>query len=169
MSGIFSQIKPVKTPRSLHNLTYSVQTTMSMGKLYPIMCDEVVPGDSIKIANSIVIRFQPLVAPVLHEINAYVHYFFVPYRILSDDDFDWEKFITGFEETNVDSNGDLQEYNVPIPRWKPTNNAAKSLWDYLGFPVGVDPEGAYPIDFPSTFHHDNTHSKSYYKHDEENQ
>ena len=49
--------------------------TADMGYLYPIMCDEVVPGDKFEIGNEIVIRFQPLVAPVLHEINAYVHYF----------------------------------------------------------------------------------------------
>ena len=57
--------------------------TADMGYLYPIMCDEVVPGDKFEIGNEIVIRFQPLVAPVLHEINAYVHYF-VPYRLLDD-------------------------------------------------------------------------------------
>ena len=48
------------------------------------MCDEVVPGDIFKIGNQMVLRFQPMLAPILHEINAYVHYFFVPYRLLWD-------------------------------------------------------------------------------------
>ena len=38
------------------------------------------------------IRFAPMVAPVMHRINAYIHFFYVPNRILWDG---WEKFITG--------------------------------------------------------------------------
>ena len=66
--------------------------TCDMGQLIPIMADEMVPGDVFKIGNQSVIRFQPLVAPILHEINAYVHYFFVPYRLLWSN---WESFISG--------------------------------------------------------------------------
>ena len=107
-----------------------------MGQLIPVMCDEVVPGDIFKIGSQAVVRFQPLVAPILHEINMYVHYYFVPYRLLWDD---WEDFITG----GVDG----QDASV-LPRWTPTNTALNSLWDYLGFPVGISPTGALPLDFP---------------------
>ena len=110
--------------------------TADMGYLYPIMCDEVVPGDKFEIGNEIVIRFQPLVAPVLHEINAYVHYYFVPYRLLDDT---WEDFITGGPE------GDSV---AVLPRWDPTSYGVGSLWDYLGFPAAVKPTGRLPLDFP---------------------
>ena len=52
---------------------------------------------------------------------------------------DWENFITG----GVDGNN-----ASVLPRWTPSNTAIGSLWDYLGFPVGVSPTGALPIDFP---------------------
>ena len=108
-----------------------------MGQLIPIMCDEVVPGDKFKIGNDIVIRFQPLVAPIMHEINVYVHYFFVPNRILWDD---WEDFISGGVEGN---------YAGAPPTWDPSGmNTVGSLWDYFGFPTGVVPAGAFPLDFP---------------------
>ena len=107
-----------------------------MAQLIPVMCDEVVPGDLFKIGNQAVVRFQPLVAPFLHEVNMYVHYYFVPYRILWDD---WENFISG----GVDG-----QFADPIPEWEPTLTTEGSLWDFLGFPVGVDPDGAYPLDFP---------------------
>jgi len=112
-----------------------------MAQLIPVMCDEVVPGDFFEMGNEAVIRFQPLVAPVLHEINMYVHYFFVPYRLLWDNvtPDNWETFISG----GID--GD--ELPV-IPTWEPTVTTEGSLWDYMGFPTGVDPDGAYPIDFP---------------------
>ena len=107
-----------------------------MAQLIPVMCDEVVPGDFFKIGNQAVVRFQPLVAPILHEINMYVHYFFVPYRILWED---WEDFISG----GIDG-----QFSDPVPEWEPTDTTVGSLWDYLGFPTGVDPDGAYPLDFP---------------------
>ena len=112
-----------------------------MAQLIPVMCDEVVPGDFFEMGNEAVIRFQPLVAPVLHEINMYVHYFFVPYRLLWDNATpdNWETFISG----GID--GD----ELPtIPTWEPTVTTEGSLWDYMGFPTGIDPDGAYPIDFP---------------------
>jgi len=112
-----------------------------MAQLIPVMCDEVVPGDFFEMGNEAVIRFQPLVAPVLHEINMYVHYFFVPYRLLWDNvtPDNWETFISG----GID--GD----ELPtIPTWEPTVTTEGSLWDYMGFPTGIDPDGAYPIDFP---------------------
>ena len=87
------------------------------------MCDEVVPGDIFKIGNQMVLRFQPMLAPILHEINAYVHYFFVPYRLLWDS---WEDFITGGPDGNL---------TPSLPTWIGDDQTATvgSLWDYFGF------------------------------------
>jgi len=133
---LFSRTGSISPGRSVFDLSYSKMFDCDMGQLIPVMCDECVPGDRFQIGNESVLRFTPLVAPIMHEINQYVHYYFVPYRLLWDD---WEDFITGGKD------GD----NVSVlPRWEPTNTAKGSLWDYFGFPVGVDPDGAYPMDFP---------------------
>ena len=132
----YQHVGALRPGRSMFDLSYDKKFTCDMAQLIPVMCDEVVPGDFFKIGNQAVIRFQPLVAPILHEINMYVHYFFVPYRLLWED---WEEFISG---------GTDGEFADPIPEWEPTNTTVGSLWDYLGFPTGVDPDGAYPIDFP---------------------
>lgn len=139
MSKTFHRVRNLHPARSVFNLTYEKKFTADMGQLIPVMCDEVVPGDVFKIGSQAVIRFQPLVAPIMHEINMTVHYFFIPYRILWDD---WETFITGGPDGDDDT---------PVPTWSPTpstGNAQNSLWDYLGFPVGVIPTGALPLDFP---------------------
>ena len=122
--------------RSVFDLSYRKKLTCDMGQLIPVMCDEVVPGDHFKISTEMLIRFQPMVAPIMHEVNAFVHYFFVPYRLLWSS---WEDWITG---------GADGQFSGTLPRWTPTNNAVGSLWDYLGFPTGVNPTGALPIDFP---------------------
>lgn len=131
----FNKVAGLRPGRSVFDLSYSKKLTCDMGQLIPVMCDEVVPGDVWHIGNEIVVRMMPLVAPILHEVNVYVHYFFVPYRILWDD---WEKFITG---------GTSGDDASVLPRWSPTVNSIGSLWDYLGLPVGVVPVDALPLDF----------------------
>lgn len=135
MAKIFNRVGSLQPRRSMFDLSYEKKFTCDMGQLIPVMCDEVVPGDFVKIGNQAIIRMQPLVAPVLHEINMYVHYFFVPNRILWDG---WEDFISG----GVD--GD--DASV-LPTWEPTDTSEGSLWDYFGLPISTDPNGAYPVDF----------------------
>lgn len=141
MSKIFNRTGSLIPGRSMFNLSYEKKFTCDMGQLIPILCDEMVPGDFFKIGNQAVVRFQPLVAPVLHEINMFVHYFFVPYRLLwaNADPDNWETFISGGITGNL---------TPTIPTWEPTDSTENSLWDYMGFPTGVDPDGAYPVDFP---------------------
>lgn len=140
----FNMIGVRRPMRSVFDLSYEKKFTADMGYLYPVMCDEVVPGDVFKIGNSCVIRMQPLVAPIMHKIDVSVHYFFVPYRLLWDD---WEIFITG------DIDGDDE---TEFPTWEPltVDSDEGNLWDYLGYPItdtpGTprDPEGTRPSMFP---------------------
>lgn len=93
-------------------------------------------GDTWRINAQCVLRFQPMVSPILHNINLYAHTFFVAYRTIDED---FVESITGGEDgLSPDS----------FPEWHPTNTAIGSLWDYLGFPTGIDPEGARPIAYP---------------------
>lgn len=137
MAGIFQNVRSLKPSRSMFDLSYNKKLTCDMGQLIPIMCDEMVPGDTFKVANQVVVRFQPLVAPIMHEVNVFVHYFFVPYRLLWDD---WEEFITG----GVDGSS-----TAVIPRWAPGTHSTTtgSLWDYMGLPM-VNLGNPYPLAFP---------------------
>ena len=147
----FQNVGPVQPPRSTFDLSHDVKLTLDMGELVPILALECVPGDVINLRNEIVIRMQPMIAPILHEINVYTHSFFVPCRLLMSDDQDvnrqveWETFITG--GINGDGKMPGAANAVTLPRWIPGNNLKGSLWDYLGFPPGVNPVGAYPLSF----------------------
>ena len=150
----FSSVGALIPGRTFFNLSYSKKFNCDMGKLIPIMCDEVVPGDVFKIGNDFTIRFEPLISPVMEDIYARVLYFFVPYRLLkrdclgdmngagsvNGDTFDWEDFLA--------QGKDGKTITQVLPRWIPTKNTKYSLWDYLGFPVGISPAGAYPLNFP---------------------
>ncbi len=132
----FQNIRSLRPGRSVFDLSYTKLFDCHHGELIPVLVDEMVPGDSFKIGNEVVVRLQPLVSPDLHEINVYIHYFFVPNRILWSG---WPDFITGgIDGTDTST----------LPRWEPTIYTKWSLWDYMGFPIGIDPDGAYPIKFP---------------------
>jgi len=135
----FQSVRALSPGKSLFDLSYEKKFDCDMGQLIPVMADEVIPGDVFKISNEIVIRFQPLVAPILHEINAYVHYFFVPARIM---DSDFEEFITGGEDGAS---------TVTLDRWASSSYAKYSLWDYLGYPIStVIPASQCPLAFGKT-------------------
>lgn len=123
--SLFNHVGGLVPRKSIHDLSYSKLFTCDMGQLIPVQCDEMVPGDVFNMNNEVLVRFQPLVAPTLAEIHAYVHYFFVPYRLLWDD---WEKFITGGEDG---------QFTASIPSYTSTDADATegSLWDYFGFPL----------------------------------
>lgn len=142
MSGVFSQVGGAHPRRSTFDLSYDKKMTVNFGDCNIVMCDEVVPGDVVKLGCQAVYRFNPLLAPILHEINAYTNYFFIPYRILWDL---WETFIT---------RGKTGDETPSLPRFVSdgTNGvmtALGTIWDQLGLPVGVNPTGlSAPIDMP---------------------
>lgn len=143
----YQKVKTLKPSRSLFDLSHEWLSTCDMGILYPFFWSEMSPGDTFHMANEIVIRAQPLLAPILHQINATTHYFFVPYRIIWEE---WENFITGGVDGQFGGNtrdDEPSEVSPELPRWSPTNNSVGSLWDSLGLPTGVVPNGALPLDF----------------------
>jgi hypothetical protein len=143
MSKTFNQIGIPNIGRSVFNLSYEKKFTGKMGFLYPTMVDECVPGDIFEIRKRCIARFLPLVAPIMHQVTIKEYTFFVPYRLLmsSDlgDDGNFYDMLIG---------GDDGDTEIEIPTYEPTNRDVGSLWDYLGFPIGVEPTGAHPVAFP---------------------
>lgn len=92
MKPIFSKIKVNRPGRNAFDLSHERKLSFNMGTLIPILLQETVPGDKFRVNSEIFLRLAPLVAPIMHRVNVYVHYFFVPYRLLWDE---WEEFITG--------------------------------------------------------------------------
>jgi len=115
--------------RFKHNLSHYKQTTLDMGKLVPVGCVEVLPGDTFKHATSVLLRVSPLASPVMHPVTVRIHHFFVPNRIIWTDaggaDTGFEAFITG------GPNGTSAPTHPTIT----VNNAAVgSLADYFDVP-----------------------------------
>nr|QJB20344.1 MAG: major capsid protein [Microvirus sp.] len=130
---IFDRVQINKPKKSAFDLSHERKFSMNMGDLVPVLCQEVLPGDSFRLNMEQLVRLQPMLAPMMHRVNVYTHFFFVPNRLVWND---WEKFITG---------GDKGTDTPVFPTF--INNAAAidmknharfkygSLLDYMGFPV----------------------------------
>ena len=111
--------------RNLFDLSHENKLTGEMGYCIPVMCEEVVPGDKFRVSTDSLVRLAPMLAPIMQNINVYMHYFFVPNRLIWDD---WEDFITGGQNGND---------NSVAPTISLTNVGTSTLADYLGVPTGV--------------------------------
>lgn len=136
--NIFQKIQ-VKTPKtSAFNLSHDLKTTTKMTELTPILVQEVLPGDTFDITTSSLIRFAPMVAPVMHKLDVYKYFFFVPNRLSWDG---WNDFITG-------TNPDLVCPYIKGTEITPLPITEGSLLDYMGLPLTdnmVEPVSVLPI------------------------
>ncbi len=126
MSKIFEALRMQKPRYSAFDLSHEKKLSCEMGQLIPILCEEVVPGDHFKVSTEVMLRFAPLIAPIMHRVNVYVHYFYVPNRIIWDE---WEEFITGGQQGTSTP-------TMPKIVVGSAQGAPGSLSDYLGIQIG---------------------------------
>lgn len=136
--NIFNSINLPRPKRSRFNLTHERNFSAQMGRIIPIFCEEVIPDDKWSVATAMKLELAPLRAPLMHNIDVYVYYFFVPNNLLSSA---WDTWISQgepadspnipypFRFTLASSDG-----NSPMSAANLAEYAGPStLLDYLGF------------------------------------
>jgi hypothetical protein len=131
--NLFNSIKLQRPKKNVFDLTHDVKLSADMGNLTPILTMECVPGDKFEIGCESLIRFAPMIAPVMHRMDVTMHYFFVPNRILWDN---WEKFIT---DANSGLVAPYVQTDILQPQYQSlwTSNLPKFA-DYMGIPSPAD-------------------------------
>lgn len=125
--NLFTEV-PVKRPsRNYFDLSHEVKMSGKFGALYPVLLLDTMPGDQISDQMTAMVRFAPMLAPVMHRCDVSTHFFFVPNRILCDP---WEEFITGGQDGLADT---VLPYITTLAMTEPLM-AKGTLWDYLGLP-----------------------------------
>ncbi len=126
---------PIPVPgRSAFPMSHEVKFSCQIGALIPFFCQECLPGDVWKMSSEIFLRMSPMLAPVMHRMDVYTHFFKVPMRLIYED---WETFITGGK------NGDGKKQDGSIAVFPQISNycvdttrcAPGQLLDYLGYPT----------------------------------
>lgn len=129
MKNIFNTIALTKPKGNLFDLTHDVKLSLNMGDLVPVFCMDCIPGDRVRIAAENVMRLAPMVAPLMHRVDVYCHYFFVPNRILWGH---WEQFITGDYPGSAD--GTSSDITPPFITIGPDSGRYSKLLNYFGVP-----------------------------------
>jgi len=126
----FARIPAANIPRSKFNRSCGHKTTLNAGYLYPIFCDEALPGDTINMRPTILARLATLISPIMDNIYMDQHWFAVPLRLI------WEKFPRFMgEQINPE---DSTDFTVPeMTSTAVTGYLASSLHDYMGLPTEV--------------------------------
>ena len=121
--------------RSTFARPFEHKTTFNAGKLVPIFCDEVLPGDTFNLDLSLVIRSITSAVPVMDNSFLDVYFFFVPSRLCCAHEKDWQKIfgenVTSYwsnstEQTLVNT-GNTEAYDFTI--------TASKIGAYLGLPI----------------------------------
>lgn len=130
----FSNVPSVRYNRSKFDISHGVKTTMSVGKLYPIKCVEVLPGDSFKSVMKAISRCtSSFLKPIIDELFMDVHSFFVPFRLL----YDKSENVFGNPNPSAYIDNELEEYpSLPVSEVTPG-----TVGDYLGLPVSLGADG----------------------------
>ena len=123
----FTSVK-VMAPQhnTLEGLSHQVKQSMNMGYLVPNMLVETLPTDHFKINSNHLIRFMPMLAPMMHQVDIYQHFWYCPKRLLWDG---FQDFITGGELGDDAPVYPYVQYNEKFVK--------SSLPDYLGLPTDI--------------------------------
>lgn len=128
--NIFNSVKLSAPKRNVFDLTHDVKMSGKMGQLMPNLVLECIPGDKITLGSDVFMRFAPMYAPILHRVDATVHFFFVPNRLVWSN---WENFITNQETGGMPTfliDGNEQPNQI-------------RLMDYMGVPP-CNPQNGTP-------------------------
>lgn len=138
--NIFQAVQLKKPSRSKFDLSHERKMSIPFGALIPTFVSEVLPGDSFQVESKLFARFQAMLAPPMHRVNVWTHYFFIPNRVISRQ---WARFITyqGNRPNSSNFASQVPYFELGTARTANVNgavgNALKdgSLLDYLGFPT----------------------------------
>lgn len=131
--NIFKDVPLRNIKRNLFDLSHEVKMSGKFGYLYPILLMDCMPGDTVRDQMTAMVRFAPMLSPIMHRVDVKTDFFFVPTRILSDS---WQDFITGGQDGTL---APILPYITPAGLdangWAPAYLLKGTLWDYLGLPV----------------------------------
>lgn len=122
-NNLISRIEQIKGPRSAFEVNFSRKQTQKASYLYPIFCEEVLPGDTWTINMTAFVRMLTQKVAPIDNLWVKTFFFFDPCRLT------WDNFTKQHGERKKP--GDHIDYITPIIR-AADGFKFKSFYDYLG-------------------------------------
>jgi len=126
-SHSFAMVPRADIPRSKFSMEKTLKTTFDSGLLVPIMCEEVLPGDTFNTKVTMFGRLATPLFPVMDNLRLDSFFFFVPNRLVWTN---WVKFMG-----QQDNPSDSISYSIPQQVSPASGYAIGSLQDYFGLPT----------------------------------
>ncbi len=123
----FAMVPRADIPRSRFSMQKTLKTTFDSGYIVPIMCEEVLPGDTFNVSLTMFGRLATPIFPVMDNLHLDSFFFFVPNRLVWNN---WVKFMG-----EQDNPSDSISYTIPQQVSPAGGYAIGSLQDYLGLPT----------------------------------
>lgn len=136
----FNEIPNVNIQRSTFDRSHGHKLSGNVGDVIPIFCDtDILPGDTVSMDTSKIIRFQTLLTPMMDNLYADIYWFFIPHRLV------WDHWVNLMGQNDSGPWAPSVEYSVPkfkvpAPAGEgdtPNNNKVGTILDYLGYPVAL--------------------------------
>lgn len=124
----YQNLPPTRMPRSTFRKDHRWKAPFDEGNLYPILCDEILPGDTIRLRIHMFARLLTALVPIFDVMRIHVHAFFVPYRLC------WDNFEAFMGEVEP---GSSTEYQIPVIQSGAFGFPLEGLADFCGFPPGI--------------------------------
>jgi hypothetical protein len=126
-SHSFAMVPRADIPRSRFTMQKTLKTTFDSGFIVPIMCEEVLPGDTFNVSLTMFGRLATPIFPVMDNLHLDSFFFFVPNRLVWNN---WVKFMG-----EQDNPSDSISYSIPQQVSPAGGYAIGSLQDYFGLPT----------------------------------
>ena len=123
MKNLFTQAQGLYPRRRAYNMSYRNDYTACLGQLVPVYWQNLLPNSSWHVGTHALIRLETLLAPIMDNIDYYVHYWAEPERCIKGDEF--TRFITG--ELSMEE----YENKYFIPKSIMTEPGSQALCQYL--------------------------------------
>lgn len=127
----FAMTPTAEISRSKFERPYTVKTAFNEGDIVPIFCQQYVPGDTIKMRMSDIIRMTTPIVPVMDNCVADVYFFNVPWRLI------WEHTKQFVGENDSAPWASNVEYEIPQIIAPEQGWEVGSLADHLGEPISI--------------------------------
>lgn len=129
--------------RSMFDLSRPNRSTIAPGLLYPMLVEEILPGDDINLSVESRLKSHATLAPILGMFDCTYYHFFCPMRNYVPD------MNLNIKQTNFRDEFTLPTFQIPFngpgsPTYDQLTGTvlfsvgAGSLLDYLGLPVGLN-------------------------------
>lgn len=132
----FARVPTISHARNSFSIAQKHVTTIQFDYLYPIFWKYMYPGDTISMQLKILARLQTQIAPLYDDLYFDLHAWFNPFRLLQTN---WARYQFNAQPSGPSQdNSSLTSPKITLSGLGAGGFVAKSLYDYFGFPTGVD-------------------------------